>query len=210
MCQPFCQFGPWGCTAVRRGPITVPGVIIALYGVVLDPTLAGTYMPTSLLPWLGLLVLALPNMKPIPVAFVLPPLSRTWRCCHIQCRRCLSLCCIARHNRGNGHAFIVATGRPLSTMAFRVWHHCCPLCLSVRYCCHCFASSTEVVKQASAQSQCSRDTLVYVASLSCLVVARGIVAVPSIIPWQLGLQWTGRCSAGIFVSVALASSFALH
>ena len=33
-------------------------------------TSAGTCMPTSLLPWPGLLVRALPNMKTMPVAFV--------------------------------------------------------------------------------------------------------------------------------------------
>ncbi len=35
MCQPLCQFGPWEYTAIGRGLITVPGVVIALYGVVL-------------------------------------------------------------------------------------------------------------------------------------------------------------------------------
>jgi hypothetical protein len=34
MCQPLCRFGPWEDTAVRRGPITVPGILIALYGTV--------------------------------------------------------------------------------------------------------------------------------------------------------------------------------
>jgi hypothetical protein len=35
MCQPLCRFGPWEYTAVGRGLITVPSVVIALYGVVL-------------------------------------------------------------------------------------------------------------------------------------------------------------------------------
>jgi hypothetical protein len=35
MCQPLCWFGPWECTAVGRGLITVPIIIIALYGIVL-------------------------------------------------------------------------------------------------------------------------------------------------------------------------------
>jgi hypothetical protein len=35
MCQPHCQFRPWECTAIRRGLITVPGIIIAMYGIVL-------------------------------------------------------------------------------------------------------------------------------------------------------------------------------
>jgi hypothetical protein len=48
------------------------------------------------------------------------------------------------------------------------------------------------------------------ASLSCLVVARGVVTVLGIIPWQLGLQWTSQCSTGDFVRVALASLPALR
>jgi hypothetical protein len=43
------------------------------------------------------------------------------------------------------------------------------------------------------------------ASLLCLVVACGVVTVLGIIPRQLGLQWTGRCSIGNFVGIALAS-----
>jgi hypothetical protein len=35
MCQPLCRFGPWEYTAVKRGLITIPGIIIALYGIVL-------------------------------------------------------------------------------------------------------------------------------------------------------------------------------
>jgi hypothetical protein len=35
MCQPLCRFRPWECTAIGHGLITVPGNIIALYGVVL-------------------------------------------------------------------------------------------------------------------------------------------------------------------------------
>jgi hypothetical protein len=35
MCQPLCRFRPWECTAIGRGLITVPGIVIALYGVVL-------------------------------------------------------------------------------------------------------------------------------------------------------------------------------
>jgi hypothetical protein len=35
MCHPLCRFGPWECTAVGRGLITVPAVVITLYGVVL-------------------------------------------------------------------------------------------------------------------------------------------------------------------------------
>jgi hypothetical protein len=35
MCQPLCRFRPWECTAIGRGLILVPGIIIALYGVVL-------------------------------------------------------------------------------------------------------------------------------------------------------------------------------
>jgi hypothetical protein len=42
-------------------------------------TSAGTYMPTSLLPWPGVLDQALSKMKTMPVAFCLPPLSCTWR-----------------------------------------------------------------------------------------------------------------------------------
>jgi hypothetical protein len=34
MCQPLCRFWPWEYTAVGRGLITVPGVVIALYGIV--------------------------------------------------------------------------------------------------------------------------------------------------------------------------------
>ncbi len=119
MCQPLCQFRPWVCTAIGRSLSTVPGVVIAIHGVVLSSssTSASTYMPTSLLPWPSLLVWALPNMKTMPVAFVLPPLSCTWRCFHIQCCRRPSLCCAARCNQGNRRTFIVASGRPLSAMA---------------------------------------------------------------------------------------------
>jgi hypothetical protein len=35
MCQLLCQFGPWECTAVGRGLITVPGVVVSLYVVFL-------------------------------------------------------------------------------------------------------------------------------------------------------------------------------
>ncbi len=35
MCQPLCRFGPWEYTAVGRSLITIPGIVIALYGVVL-------------------------------------------------------------------------------------------------------------------------------------------------------------------------------
>jgi hypothetical protein len=35
MCQLLCRFGPWEYTAVRHGLITVPIVVIILYGVVL-------------------------------------------------------------------------------------------------------------------------------------------------------------------------------
>jgi hypothetical protein len=35
MCQLLCRFGPWECTAVGCGLITVFGIVIALYGVVL-------------------------------------------------------------------------------------------------------------------------------------------------------------------------------
>jgi hypothetical protein len=35
MCQPLCRFRPWECTAIRHGLIPVPGVVIALYGIVL-------------------------------------------------------------------------------------------------------------------------------------------------------------------------------
>jgi hypothetical protein len=80
-------------------------------------TSAGTYIPTSLLPWLGLLVPALPNMKTMLVAFVLPPSSWTCYCFHIHCCQRPSLCRTARCNQGNGRAFIFASGRPLSAMA---------------------------------------------------------------------------------------------
>jgi hypothetical protein len=73
--------------AIGRSLITVLGVVIALYGDVLalSSMSAGTYMPTYLLPWPGLLVRALPNMKTMPVAFVRLPLSCTWLRFHIQC-----------------------------------------------------------------------------------------------------------------------------
>jgi hypothetical protein len=48
-----------------------------------------------------------------------------------------------------------------------------------------------------------------VVSLSCHVVAHGVVTVLGIVPCQLGLQWTSQCSTGIFVSNALASLPAL-
>jgi hypothetical protein len=35
MCQPLCRFGPWECTAIGLGLITVSNVVITLYGVVL-------------------------------------------------------------------------------------------------------------------------------------------------------------------------------
>ncbi len=35
MCQPLCQFRPWEYTAVGCGLITVLGIVIALYGIVL-------------------------------------------------------------------------------------------------------------------------------------------------------------------------------
>jgi hypothetical protein len=35
MFQPLCRFGPWEYTAVGRGLITVPGIVITLYGVIL-------------------------------------------------------------------------------------------------------------------------------------------------------------------------------
>jgi hypothetical protein len=35
MCQPLYRFRPWECTAIGHGLITVPGVVIALYGIVL-------------------------------------------------------------------------------------------------------------------------------------------------------------------------------
>ncbi len=35
MCQPLCRFRPWDCTAIGHGLITVPGVVIALYGIAL-------------------------------------------------------------------------------------------------------------------------------------------------------------------------------
>ncbi len=119
MCQPLCRFRPWECTSIGHGLITVPGVVIAIYGIVLSSSSlsASTYMPTSLLPWPGLLVRTLPNMKTMPVAFVLPPSSCTWHCFHIQCCRRPSLCCAARCYQGNGCAFIVTSGRPLSAMA---------------------------------------------------------------------------------------------
>jgi hypothetical protein len=65
----------------------------------------------------GLLVPALPNMKTMPVAFILPLSSWTCCCFHIQCCQRPSLCRTARCNQGNGRTFIVASGRPLSAMA---------------------------------------------------------------------------------------------
>jgi hypothetical protein len=35
MCQLLCRFGPWEYTVVGRGLITLPGIFIALYGIVL-------------------------------------------------------------------------------------------------------------------------------------------------------------------------------
>jgi hypothetical protein len=35
MCQPLCRFRPWECTAIGHGLIPVPGIVIALYGIVL-------------------------------------------------------------------------------------------------------------------------------------------------------------------------------
>jgi hypothetical protein len=70
-----------------------------------------------LLPWLGLLVPALPNIKTMLVAFILLPSSWTCCCFHIQCCRRPSLCCNARCIRGNGRIFIVASGCPVSAMA---------------------------------------------------------------------------------------------
>ncbi len=35
MCQLLCWFRHWECTAIGRGLITVPGIVIALYGIVL-------------------------------------------------------------------------------------------------------------------------------------------------------------------------------
>jgi hypothetical protein len=35
MCQPLCRFGPWEYTAVGHGLITIPGVVITLYAIVL-------------------------------------------------------------------------------------------------------------------------------------------------------------------------------
>ncbi len=35
MCQLLCRFRPWEYTAVGCGLITVPGIVIALYGIVL-------------------------------------------------------------------------------------------------------------------------------------------------------------------------------
>jgi hypothetical protein len=75
------------------------------------------HMPTSLLPWPSLLVWALPNMKTMPVAFVLPPSSCTWHRLHIQCCQRPSLCCAARCNQGDRCTFIVNSGHPLSAMA---------------------------------------------------------------------------------------------
>jgi hypothetical protein len=43
-----------------------------------------------------------------------------------------------------------------------------------------------------------------------LVVACGVITVLGIVPRQLGLQWTGYCSTGVFVGVALASLPALR
>jgi hypothetical protein len=127
--------------AIRRGLITVPGLVITLYGIVLASSFmsARTYMPTYLLPWPGLLVQALPNIKTMPVAFVLPPLSCTWRRFHIQCCRRPSFCCTARFNQGNGCAFIVAPGHSLSAMAVVRGIRC--------------AGGVELVKQTTAHSQ---------------------------------------------------------
>ncbi len=60
--------GPLGVVSSLYPASSSPYMVLSL-----SSTLARTYMPTSLLPWLGLLVQALTNMKTILVAFVLPP-----------------------------------------------------------------------------------------------------------------------------------------
>jgi hypothetical protein len=73
----FAGSGPGNARPLGAASSLYPALSSPYMAKSLSSTSTGTYMPTSLLPWPGLLVRALPNMKTMPVAFVLPPSSCT-------------------------------------------------------------------------------------------------------------------------------------
>jgi hypothetical protein len=117
MCQPLCRFRPWECTAIGCSLITVPGILIALYGVVLVIYVSRHMYANFLAALAGLVGPSPAQHEDYAGGFCIPPSSCTWHHFHIQCCQRPSLCCAARCNQGNGCAFIVASGRPLSAMA---------------------------------------------------------------------------------------------
>jgi hypothetical protein len=85
---------------------------------------------------------------------------------------------------------------------------CCPCCTDV------FALIAPTLSPALQTGICPVMTQlpyigVHVVVAVLFIVICGFVAVTGVLPQQLGLQWSGQCSAGIFVGIALASLPAL-
>jgi hypothetical protein len=116
----FAGLGPGNTQPLGMALSPYPASSLPYMALSLSSTSASTYMPTSLLPWLVMLDWALSNMKTMPVAFCLLPLSCTW-CVSIS--SVVDACpCVALPD------IIRATDAP--SLSFLATH--CPQWLSVR------------------------------------------------------------------------------
>ncbi len=101
------------------------------------------------------------------------------------------------------HHAVVIFGVLLALMPTLHWH-LCPCCAGIA------TFVVPILPPASQTGICPTTTqLQHICVRGVIVVVifltHGLVAVPGVVPRQLGLQWSGQCSIGVFASVVLAS-----
>jgi hypothetical protein len=127
MCQPLCWIGPWEYMAVGRGLITVPGIVITLYGIVLIIYISQHIYANFLTALAGLVGLGPDQHEDYasgicPSAVVLYLASFPYP---VSLTPILVLCC--QTQSGLQTRLRCCFWPPLSTMAVRAWHRHCPL-----------------------------------------------------------------------------------